>query len=121
MDKIIEVDYITNSDMGVFTTKAMLNLATGYVYDIEPLEDEAIEEMNTVHSENVSFVLDHVTYDFEVSYVIPEVVPSVTPEDAENADGYYIRDYKQSPLYQYLILNDILSEEKATSGKKFKM
>lgn len=84
MKNEININYITATDVGNFTSHAKLDLETGVVFDIESIDDDEIEQINAIHSAYIVF-----NY-LDKQYRLPLDFDNETVENYRGTDFYRV-------------------------------
>lgn len=105
---ILNVNYTTDSDMGIFESEAQLDLSTGKLIGIVTVCDENAEFIDQIYATYVSFVYKNQQYVYDV-------------------DPYedYILDFKDTLIYKFIssekLLSNLMEELHGEQSKDFRV
>lgn len=95
---ILNVEYMTNTDVGIFISSAKLETETGKLIEVDIVEDTNVDEIDMIYNKSISFSYHEKNFEYPVDYL----------DEDDNEEG--IIDYKNTPFFK-LVESEKLKEE----------
>lgn len=95
---ILNVEYMTNTDVGIFISPAKLETETGKLVEIDLVDDEQAEDIDIIYSKSICFSYNEEKFEYPVDYL------------DEDSNEESIVDYKNTTFFQ-MIESERLKDE----------
>lgn len=107
---ILNVEYMTNTDVGIFISSAKLETETGQLIEIDLVDDDQAEDIDMIYGKSICFSYNEEKFEYPVDYI----------DEDSNEEG--IIDYKATAFFRMVESEKLKNEleENLTDNKNGK-